>query len=149
MNVSKKFIGVLVVITLLFLITDTQAGNRKVNWDAFSINLVKAMKSNHPGLQESAMQRIIRYSDSLEVTDAVYDIALIFRFDDNPQLRRLAMVTLSEINTDHSMGYLCQYLKYEDNPAIKRQCCGVITNYYVSKKPDKMHELAMVLSDTY
>jgi hypothetical protein len=147
MSASKSFICAIIILVMVFFVTDTQAKPHKVNWDAFSINLVIALKSNHPGLQESAMQRIIRYSDSLNVDDAVYDIALIFRFDDNPQLRRLAMVTLSKINTDHSLGYLCQFMKYEDNPAIKKQCCRVITNYYASQKPDKMDELAVLLRE--
>ena len=93
------------------------------------------------------MQRIIRYSDSLEITDAVYDVALIFRFDGNPQMRRLAMVTLSKINTDHSLSYLCQYLKYEGNSSIRKQCCVIIRDYYVAKKPDKMDELAVLLTE--
>ena len=147
MNNSIKISGALIVILILLLSSDIFAGNGKVNWDAFSTNLVVALKSNHPGLQESAMQRIIRYSDSLEITDGIYDIALIFRFDDNPQMRRLAMVTLSKINTDYSLSYLCQYLKYENNQSIRKQCCCIIRDYYVSKKPEKMNELAILLTE--
>ncbi len=146
MRNSYKISGALIVI-LMLLTGNIFASNGNVNWDAFSNNLIVALKSNHPGLQESAMQRIIRYSDSLEITDAVYDIALIFRFDNNPQMRRLAMVTLSKINTDYSLSYLCQYLKYEDNPSIRKQCCCIIRDYYVSKKPDKMEELAVLLTE--
>ena len=147
MNNSIKISGALIVILILLLSSDIFAGNGKVNWDAFSTNLVVALKSNHPGLQESAMQRIIQYSDSLEITKSVYNIALIFRFDNNPQMRRLAMVTLSKINTDYSISYLCQYLKYEDNQSIRKQCCCIIRDYYVSKKPEKMNELAILLTE--
>ncbi|MEJ2542986.1 MAG: hypothetical protein P8Y99_02870 [Calditrichaceae bacterium] len=147
MNNSIKISGALIVIFIMLLASNIFAGNGKVNWDAFGTNLVVALKSNHPGLQESAMQRIIRYSDSLEVTNGIYDIALIFRFDDNPQMRRLAMVTLSKINTDYSLSYLCKYLKYEDNQSIRKQCCCIIRDYYVSNKPDKMDELAVLLTE--
>ena len=147
MRNSYKISGALIVILIMLLTGNIFASNGNVNWDAFSNNLIVALKSNHPGLQESAMQRIIRYSDSLEITDAVYDIALIFRFDNNPQMRRMAMVTLSKINTDYSLSYLCQYLKYEDNPSIRKQCCCIIRDYYVSKKPDKMEELAVLLTE--
>ena len=147
MNSKIKVIGALTVISIMLLTSTIFAEGRKVNWEAFSTNLIVALKSNHPGLQESAMQRIIRYSDSLDITDAVYDIALIFRFDSNPGMRRLAMVTLSKINTDHSLGYLCQYLKYEDNSSIRKQCCCIIRDYYVAKKPDKMGELAVLLTE--
>jgi len=135
------------VLIILMLAGNIFAGNRNVNWDAFSTNLVVALKSDHPGLQESAMQRIIRYSDSLNITDAVYDIALIFRFDSNAQMRRLAMVTLSKINTDHSLNYLCQFLKYENDESIRNQCCLIIRDYYVAKKPDKLDELATILTE--
>ena len=148
MNFKSKLSGVLIVMIISLLIGNIFAGDRKVNWEAFSTNLVVAIKSNHPGLQESAMQRIIQYSESLNVTDAVYDIALVFRFDKNSQMRRLAMVTLSKINTDQSLDYLCQYLKYEDNPSVHKQCCGIIREYYVSKKPDKMDELAIILTES-
>ena len=147
MRNSIKISGALIVILILLLSSNIFAKNRKINWEAFGKNLVVALKSDHRGLQESAMQRIIRYSDSLEVTDAIYDIALIFRFDNNPQMRRMAMVTLSKINSDYSLNYLCQYLKYEDNPSIRKQCCCIIRDYYVSNKPDKMDELTVLLTE--
>ncbi len=146
MRNSIKNSGALIVILILLLSSNIFAEKGKVNWEAFSKNLIVALKSNHPGLQESAMQRVIQYTDNLDVTDGVYDIALIFRFDNNPQMRRLAMVTLSKINSDNSLNYLCQYLKYEDNPSIRRQCCCIIRDYYVSKKPDKMDELTGLLT---
>jgi hypothetical protein len=148
MNYKPKTGITFIVILTLLLICNTFGNERKVNWEAFGANLVVALKSNHPGLQESAMQRIIQYSENLDVTDAVYDIALIFRFDDNSQMRRLAMVTLSKINTDHSLSYLCQYLKYEENSSIRKQCCCIIKDYYVAKKPDKMDELVVVLAES-
>ncbi|HES59479.1 MAG: hypothetical protein JW956_14195 [Calditrichaceae bacterium] len=147
MSKSYNINGALTVILILLLSGTIFAERRKIDWKAFSTNLIVAIHSEHPGLQESAMQRIIQYADSLEITDAVYDIALIFRFDGNSQMRRLAMVTLSKINTDHSLNYLCRYLKYEDNPSIRKQCCCIIRDYYVSKKPDKMDELAVLLTE--
>ena len=147
MRSSSKISGAFIVILIMLFSSNIFAESRTINWEAFSTNLIVALKSNHPGLQESAMQRIIRYSDSLEITDAVYDVALIFRFDGNPQMRRLAMVTLSKINTDHSLSYLCQYLKYEGNSSIRKQCCCIIRDYYVAKKPDKMDELAVLLTE--
>ena len=148
MNYKPKTGITFIVILTLLLICNTFGNERKVNWEAFGANLVVALKSNHPGLQESAMQRIIQYSENLDVTEAVYDIALIFRFDGNSQMRRLAMVTLSKINTDHSLSYLCQYLKYEVNSSIRKQCCCMIIVYYVAKKPDKMDELVVVLAES-
>ena len=147
MRSNTKITGALIVIFIFIFSANIFAEGRKVNWNAFSTNLIVALKSNHRGLQESAMQRIIRYADSLDVAGGVYEIAMIFRFDDNPQMRRLAMVTLSKINTDYSLSYLCQYLKFESNPSIRLQCCKIIRDYYVAKKPDKMDELAGLLTE--
>ena len=80
MKYSKSFLVLL--ITALILITTTGfAAEREVNWNAFSKNLVQAIKSGHPGLQQSAMQRIVQYADKLDVEDAVWDIVQIFRFN--------------------------------------------------------------------
>lgn len=111
---------------------------RTVDWEAFSLNLVKAIKSGHPGLQNSAMQQIIRYGDKLNVEDAAWNISRIFRYDDNPQVRRLAMLALHAINTDKCVGYLCQNAKYEDNPQIKKQCRFIIYEYYAANFPQKL-----------
>ena len=102
------------------------AQEREVNWKAFSVNLTKAIKSDNPGLQQSAMQRIIRYADKLEVDAAVYDITNIFRFDKNPRVRRLAMVTLSSINSDKSIEYLSKYIKFEEDKTIQKQACCIM-----------------------
>ena len=130
----------LAVLFVLSSIVDAHA--RKVNWEAFSENLVKAIKSGHPGLQQSAMQRIIRYADSLDIKDAVYPLVQIFRFDDNDKVRRLAMVALAKINTDHAISYLYKYMKFEENVMIRHQCVCIINDYCKSQSPKKEHEIA-------
>ena len=126
MKRTKVFFSTLLLIAVMSQTSLLMAQEREVNWKAFSVNLVKALKSDNPGLQQSAMQRIIRYADKLDVDAAVYDIANIFRFDKNSRVRRLAMVTLSSINSDKSMEYLSKYLKYEEEKSIKKQACCII-----------------------
>jgi len=143
MKINKLFSLMLVISLVMAFSTELQSQTRQVNWTAFSINLVKAIKSNHPGLQQSAMKHIIQYSDQLNVKSAVYEIGQIFRFDENPQMRRLAMVALSEINTDESLAILCKYSKFEENSRIRNQCCKIVNEYYVAKNPEKAKELAV------
>lgn len=126
MKRSKVFLSALLVMAVMSQASLLMAQEREVNWKAFSVNLTKAIKSDNPGLQQSAMQRIIRYADKLEVDAAVYDIANIFRFDKNPRVRRLAMVTLSSINSDKSIEYLAKYIKFEEDKSIQKQACCVM-----------------------
>ena len=48
MNFKLKISSVLIIMIIAFLVSGLFAGERKVNWDAFSTNLVVAIKSNHP-----------------------------------------------------------------------------------------------------
>jgi hypothetical protein len=139
-------ISVLLFCSFAVASDDSPAFSPNVNWDQFSVNLVKAIKSGHPGLQQSAMQRIIQYSDKLDVKDAVYDIALIFRYDDNPAMRRMALVTLYKIGTDHSVSYLCQNMKFEENDSVKRQCCQAIQRYIADRNVETSDKVVLISS---
>ncbi|MBN2424186.1 MAG: hypothetical protein JXR46_01465 [Calditrichaceae bacterium] len=142
MRISRINVVTLALTVLFILSSIVDAHARKVNWEAFSVNLVKAIKSGHPGLQQSAMQRIIRYADSLNTKDAVYPLVQIFRFNDNDKVRRLAMVALAKINSDHAISYLYKYMKFEENVMIRHQCVCIINDYCKSKSPKKEHEIA-------
>lgn len=139
MKYSKLFTAVLLSVLFTFSAL-VHAQTAKTDWHAFSVNLVKAIKSGNPGLQESAMQRIIQYADKLDVDDAVYTIARIYAFHPDEQFRRLAMVTLYKINTDKSMAYLQKYLALERNDSFKRQACCMIQDFNVAKKAAKETE---------
>ncbi len=144
MQRSKVLFSVLLIMAVMSQATLLMAQEREVNWKAFSVNLTKAIKSDNPGLQQSAMQRIIRYADKLEVDNAVYDIANIFRFDKNPRVRRMAMVTLSSINSDKSMDYLSRYLKFEEDKAIQKQACCIMALHESLKTVGKEEYVAEV-----
>lgn len=132
-----KLFLVLFLTGLLSFVSTGFAGDHQVNWDAFSKNLVVAIKSGHPGLQQAAMQRIIQYSDKLDVEDAVWHIAQIFRFNDNPRFRRLALVTLYKINTDKAMKYVNRYIKLEPDKCLQRQGCCILQTYAATKQPEQ------------
>jgi len=140
---KRSFFSVLPVIFLFYCsLIMGQDSQQNVNWDAFSKNLVKAVKSGHPGLQQSAMQQIIRYKDNLDVKDAVYDIALIFRFKDDQKVRRLAMVTLYAINSNKALAYIADFLKYQDCECTKKQGISMITEYGIAKLKGKDVDIA-------
>jgi len=141
MKYSTLFLILLSTVLLSFT-TSGFAEEPAVNWDAFSENLVIAIKTGNPGLQQSAMQRIIQYADKLNVEDAVWHIAQIFRFDDNPRVRRLALVTLFKINSDKAMNYVSSYIKYEHEKCLKKQGCCILQTYAVAKQLKKQDMVA-------
>ena len=66
MKTLKAILSTLLVVAVMGQ-TSLMAQEHKVNWKAFSINLVEALRTGNPGIQQSAMQRIIRYADKLDV----------------------------------------------------------------------------------
>lgn len=136
MKYLNLFSALLLAVILVFA-TAGFAGEHQVNWDAFSKNLVEAIKSGNPGLQQSAMQRIIQYSDKLDVEQAVWHIAQIFRFDDNSRFRRLAMVTLYKINSDKAIYYVNKYIPKESEECLKRQDCCILQSYAATQQSEQ------------
>lgn len=127
------FVNIAVLIGLLVGINNSYAQERQINWEAFSKNLVMALGTTNTGLQLSAMGMIIRYSDKLQVEDAVFDVMRIYRLNKDPQVRILALVTLHKIQNDWSMYCLKSNLKFEADERVKKLCSFVLNDYYVQK----------------
>ena len=104
-------------------------------WEAFSDNLVKALKSEHEGLRLSAMQRVIRYGDQVNVDDAVFDVVRLYRDHDNDQVRRMAVVALGEMQNAWAMDLLTRSERYEKSPAVRHTIQSVLAEYGAASKP--------------
>jgi len=126
MRVFKLF--VLLVVLMAFGLQDAYSGEAK--WDNFSKNLVIALKSDNEGLRRSAMNLIVRYGESLNVDEAVFDVVQIFRYSDNQKERRLALIALYKMQNDWSMYFLKRHMKFEDNPTLKHQIAVIVQEYY-------------------
>ena len=74
-------------------------------WKTFSKNLVHALEMDHDGVKMAAMQYVIRYSDKLDVDEAAIDVARIYRNHDDDNVRRMAVVALSHMQSDWAIGY--------------------------------------------
>ncbi|MGH1364175.1 MAG: hypothetical protein ACRBF0_11495 [Calditrichia bacterium] len=88
-------------------------------WKIFSDNVVLALKSEKPGLQQSAMQLVIRYDGKLDVREAVFDVMRVFRNHEDTQVRRLALVALTKMNNQWALGFLERQHRFEDNATIR------------------------------
>jgi hypothetical protein len=62
---------------MIINVASAQATERNVNWERVSENLVEALQSDNPGLQQSAMRLVIQFSDKVDVSNAINDLAAI------------------------------------------------------------------------
>jgi hypothetical protein len=118
-------------------VSNVNAQERKTNWEAFGKNLVKAVATPNEGLQLAAMGMIIRYADSLDVKDAVFDIVRIFRSHKDTRVRRLVMVTLSKIKVEWTMYFLKRNRQFEKDETILKHNYSIVNEYYVEKLMSK------------
>jgi hypothetical protein len=125
---KQTFTIYLVALALMLMIINTasaQDTERKVDWELVSENLVIAIQSDNPGLQQAAMRLVIQYADNLDVDDAVLDMMRIYRFSDDSKMRQLALVTLHKIGSEYAMDFAKRNLKFETDEKILKlsQAC--------------------------
>jgi hypothetical protein len=101
-------------------------GKANTDWDAYSKELMKSLKSPVEGVRLSAMQRIIQYSDSLSVINARYDVMDLFLNEKDQKVRQLALAALSKINNSLDIGRLQLHFKWEKDPVIKMHISFVL-----------------------
>lgn len=142
-----KLIAAVTLMVLVFISSRAFAQERQVDWDAYSENLTIALKSGHPGLQQSAMQRVIQYSNNLNMKSGVYYIGRIFCYSTNVQERKLALVALAKINSLKSMSYIYQGVVLEDDEALKKQGCCALNNFYTVHQDITEKDFLLALQD--
>ena len=144
-----RTLGFALVLVITFSFSVANAQTQDVNWEAFSKNLVKALKSDNEGLQLSAMGMIVRYGDQLDVDEAVFDIVRVFRLHDNSRVRILAMVTLHKMQNEWAMYYLKRNMEFESDECVKKQCCRIVNTYYANlqKQNELKTETELLASD--
>jgi HEAT repeat protein len=136
MKLLLKLTSLLTVIAVLAIPTHLSAAETLTDWKAFSKNLVKALASPNEGLQLSAMQQIIRYSEHLNVKAAVIDVMRIYRNHRDLQVRRLALTALAKTNSNLALGFLRRAIGFEKSPVLKKQI------YFILKEHDAISTLA-------
>ena len=106
MKPCRNHRSVWLIVVITFLPVHISAAEKLVDWQQFSRNLIKALASPNEGVQLSAMQQIIKYSEHLHVTAAVIDIMRIYRNHAKFQVRRLALTALAKTKSNYAMGFL-------------------------------------------
>ena len=98
------------------------------NWELFSKNLVKALNSDNLGLKVSAMQKVIKYKEKVDVEDAALEIVRLYRRHKDERVRQLALVTLHSMQNDWALGIVKRDYNFENNSKIKRLMAAIITD---------------------
>jgi len=104
-RVTIYFIA-LAFLLIIINVASAQATERNVDWECVSENLVDALQSNNPGLQQSAMRLIIQYADQVDVDEAVFSLMRLYRHSDDSKVRQMALVTLHKIEDDYAMDFV-------------------------------------------
>lgn len=143
----RRFSGLLIILSLIGVIVIGlhTVNAAEINWKAFSKNLVKALRSDNPGLQQSAMQMVIRYGNWLNVKEAEFDVMRVFRNDKDHSIRQLALTTLINMDSKWAVGFLKTQIEFEEDPIIKKQMVAMTSESF--KKGAVQEDLAAAEAD--
>jgi hypothetical protein len=130
------------LIIMIINATSAFATERNVNWGTVSENLVSALQSDNPGLQQSAMRLIIQHADKVNVDEAVINMMGLYRYSDNTKVRQLALVTLHKIQNQYAMDFVKRNLKYETDEKIIKLSNAMLNNYTEYASVDESLEIA-------
>lgn len=111
----------------------------KTDWKAFSKNLVKALKSENPGLQTSAMQFVIKHGTQVNVDRAILDIVRLYRINKDEKVRQLALVTIHATQNQFALDIVKRDLLLENNPKIKKTMLAILNDKPVNSTRKIFH----------
>jgi hypothetical protein len=130
---NKQRVSILFMVFVFFVmiinVASAQTTERKIDWDRLSENLVDALQSDNPGLQQSAMRLVIQFADKVDVNDAVNDLMHIYRYSENTKERQLALVTLHKMGNKYAMDFAKRNLKFESDEKIIKMCNACLNSH--------------------
>ena len=114
-------------VTIEMLEASAESAVVEAQWRRFSTNLVAALKSEHHGVQQTAMRYVIQYKDQVNVSEAVFDVMKIYRNDADDQRRRMAVVTLGNMNSDWAIKFLERSEPFERSEMVANTIRAIIS----------------------
>ena len=98
-----------------------------VQWTEYGDRLETALSSGHRGFQHAALRLIIAYGEYLHLSkDAVFDVMRIYRDGDTDRLRRMAVVTLSQLHSDWAMKFLERSVHFEKSDQVRHTIRSIL-----------------------
>lgn len=86
----------------------------------------EALRSNHAGLQESALQLVIQYGDVVTSERTVRDLKRLYRATKDDAMRQMVVVALSRTHDDGAMRFLKRHVQTETSDRVQRTMEAVI-----------------------
>jgi len=124
---NRLFINSIIVICMMFAVfSSAVAGETDNRWDMASRNMVEGLKNGNDGLKQSILQNIIRFGDSLDVNEAIFEIMRIYRNHENEGMRQLALIALHKTNNTWAMTFLERAIKFEKSPKLRKSMCAIL-----------------------
>ncbi|MCK5454928.1 MAG: hypothetical protein KAJ16_11225 [Calditrichia bacterium] len=124
---NRFFVSSIVTMVIVFAMCSlVAAGNVETKWDMASRNMVDGLKYGNDGLKQSILQNIIRFGDSLDVNEAIFEIMRIYRNHENEGMRQLALIALHKTNDDWAMTFLQRAVRFEKSPKLRKSICAIL-----------------------
>ncbi len=94
-------------LAVFFVLTfSLQPAQADTNWNDFSANLEKALKTDNLGLQQSAMRLVIKYGDKVNVNNAMSNVLELYLFNQDKEVRELALLTIYRMDSKKAIQLL-------------------------------------------
>ena len=122
----SKLFTVIIPLLVMLILSNGFAEEANVNLSKLNDGLIMAVKSDHEGLQLSAMMLIIKHSDKVKVSQLANDIYQIYSSHENDRFRQLALVTLHKMNNRRILRNLVFDIDSETNPVIRHQMATIL-----------------------
>ena len=98
-------------------------------WNDYARNLEAAISSDNSGIRTAALRLIIAYSEHLDLSsEATVDVMRLYREGETDQIRRMAVVSLSQMNSPAAMGFLRLSADFEQSEAVKSTILAVLNS---------------------
>jgi len=117
------------------------------DWQAFSENLVVGLASDNDGVRASALQLVIEYGDRLDVDEAAFDVARIYRNHANEQMRHLAAVSCVHLGSDWAISYLRMSEPFEKSKRVKHTIRALLAEVDARKGTVETGKLQMIAEE--
>jgi hypothetical protein len=122
----RKITAFFLILTICFLTNRGISGENDNKWNKASKNMVTGLKDGNDGLKQSIMQNIIRFSDSLDVDEAVFDIMSIYRDHEDEGMRQLALIALYKMKNSWALSFLERAIKFEKSDRLRKSICAIL-----------------------
>lgn len=96
-------------------------------WKDYARQLTDALASGHDGFQQGALRIIIHHGDNMRFKrSAVFDAVRIYRDHPNDDMRRLAVVALSQMHDAWAIDFLRRSAPFEKTPRVRHTILAVL-----------------------